>query len=588
MQLDGTCDLLVIGSGVGGLASAVSAARHGHDVLLIEKNACLGGTTAVSGGGFWIPNNFLARQAGVEDSFDKARDYIRAQANSPVHSDLIDAYLRAGDEAMRYFHENTALKFVYSHSPDHHTETPGGMREGRGAFAAPFDLRELGPLQERIAPSYPEQRLWGMTIPLIEMRYFLSAGRSLASAKVVATRLGRHLLQLLRHGRSTKLVNGGAVIGRLVRAALDAGVHIHTEVRAVSLTIESGAVTGAVVEHEGARRTIAARRGVVLACGGFAHDLARHPTLLSHVRDGAHHVSLSPRANTGDGLRLGESAGGQVETNAVAAVYWMPVSFVPRRDGSKGLFPHSGSDRGKPGYIAVTRAGRRFVSEACNYHQFVLAMLQHAEPPKEPCAFILCDHRAIRRYGLGYAKPFPFSLRPHLRSGYLASDATLEGLASKLGIDAHGLRDTVHSFNTAAAEAQDPAFNKGANAYERAVGDPAHLPHPNLRPLGPGPFYGVRVVPADVGTFAGLKVDASARVLGRDGAPVTGLYAVGADMANIFAGHSPGGGTTLGPALTFGYLIGRDLGQSVSRADVVEPVQRKRSDETSGKASTFS
>jgi succinate dehydrogenase/fumarate reductase flavoprotein subunit len=248
----------------------------------------------------------------------------------------------------------------------------------------------------------------------------------------------------------------------------------------------------------------------------------------------------------------------------------MPVSHVPRKDGSFGLFPHAGSDRGKPGFIAINRSGHRFVSEAAVYHHFVQAMIEASGEHGTPEAFIICDSAAIRRYGLGNAKPFPFPLRPHLDSGYFTRADTVPALAVRLGVDPNALARTVDKFNENAARGSDPEFSKGRNAFERSVGDPSHKPHPNLAPLRKLPFYAVKVVPADVGTFVGLRTDSEARVLDAASNPIARLYAVGADMANIFGGHSPGGGITLGPALTFGYLIGR----SIMKAGVALPANR--------------
>jgi succinate dehydrogenase/fumarate reductase flavoprotein subunit len=305
------------------------------------------------------------------------------------------------------------------------------------------------------------------------------------------------------------------------------------------------------------RTEVRARRGVVLAAGGFPHDLARRRALFRHAPSGAEHWSPAPPGNTGDGLRLGEAVGAAVEDRYPNAAAWVPVSLVPLPDGTFGTFPHF-VDRSKPGVIAVTRNGKRFVNEADSYHDFVQAMVRATEG-EEHAAWFICDHTAQRRYGLGYAKPFPLPLQPYLGSGYLKRGRTLEALAAQAGIDAAGLARTVAEYNGPAASGEDPAFGRGSTAYNRSLGDPAVQPNPCVAPLAKAPFYAVKVVPGDLGTFAGLRGDRHARVLDAEGRPIPGLYAAGNDLASIMGGNYPGGGITLGPAMTFGYIAAQHM-----------------------------
>jgi succinate dehydrogenase/fumarate reductase flavoprotein subunit len=313
-------------------------------------------------------------------------------------------------------------------------------------------------------------------------------------------------------------------------------------------------VAGAVIASPRGEIEIRARRGVVLACGGFPHDPARRRALFPHAPTGAEHWSAAPSGNTGDGLRLGESAGGVVDTSLPAAGAWAPVSRVPRRDGSAGHFAHL-IERGKPGVIAVTRAGKRFVNEADSYYDFMAALFA-VIPPGEPVeAWLVCDRRFIRRYGLGHAKPAPLPLWPALRSGYLKRGRSLPELARACGIDAAAIQATIDEYNAAARDGgRDPAFGRGDTPYNRVQGEPGLEPNPCVAPIERGPYYAVKVVPGSLGTFAGLRTDASARVLDRDGRPIPGLYACGNDMNSVMGGRYPSGGITLGPALTFAYI----------------------------------
>jgi succinate dehydrogenase/fumarate reductase flavoprotein subunit len=319
-----------------------------------------------------------------------------------------------------------------------------------------------------------------------------------------------------------------------------------------------GAVRGAVIETREGRVRVDARRGVVLACGGFPHDHERRRRLFPHAPTGAEHWSPAPPGNTGDGLRLAEAAGARIEQDLPHAAAWVPVSRVRRKDGTTGLFPHF-IDRAKPGVIAVTRRGRRFVNEANSYHDFVQGLNAACGPREEQTAFLLADHRAIRRYGLGFAKAFPLPLAPHLASGYLLRGATPAELAARAGIDPAALQVTLEAYNRDARDGRDPAFGKGSTAYNRFLGDATVTPNPCVAPLDQPPYYAVQVVIGDLGTYAGIRTDGHARALGDRGQPIPGLYAAGNDMASIMGGNYPAGGITLGPAMTFGYIAGCHL-----------------------------
>jgi hypothetical protein len=264
-------------------------------------------------------------------------------------------------------------------------------------------------------------------------------------------------------------------------------------------------------------------------------------------------------------LRLGEAVGAVVETEMPAGAGWAPVSLVPRRDGSVGHFPHL-VERAKPGLIAVTPAGARFVDEAGSYYDFMAALFA-AMPDGAPVeAWLVCDHRFIRRYGLGHAMPAPLPLGPSLRSGYLKRGRTIAELARACDVPEECLVATVETYNRDARDGRDPAFGRGATPYERAGGDPSQRPNPNVAPIVHAPFYAVKVLPGSLGTFAGLRTDAEARVLDARGMAIPGLYACGADMASVMGGRYPSGGITLGPAMTFGFIAGNHMAAAAPRS----------------------
>ena len=553
------CDVLVVGTGAGGLSAAVTARKLGLDVLLVEKDAFYGGTTARSGGWLWIPCSPPARRAGIADSIEAARTYLRHEAGNHFDPERVDAFLRHGPAMVDFFERETAMRFVLGPLfADYHPDAPGGTPGGRSICAEPFDARALGAEKARLRPPLREITFLGMMIGTgQELVHFFNATRSPRSAAVVAGLLTRHARDVLRHGRAMRLTNGNALAGRLAKSAFDLGIPLWTSAPARELVVENGGVRGALVEREGRTVHVRARRGVVLAAGGFPHDTARRRALFRHAPTGAEHWSPAPPANTGDGLRLGEAAGAAIDDRHPNAAAWVPVSLVPWRDGSTGTFPHF-VDRSKPGVIAVTAAGTRFVNEANSYHDFVQAMVAATEG-REHAAWFICDHVAQRRYGLGFAKPFPLPLAPYLRSGYLKRGRTWAELAAATGIDAAALERTVAEFNGPARRGEDPQFGRGSTAYNRSLGDPLVEPNPCVAPLERAPFYAVKVVPGDLGTFAGLRGDAHARVLDREGRPIPGLYAAGNDLASIMGGNYPGGGITLGPAMCFGWIAAHHL-----------------------------
>jgi succinate dehydrogenase/fumarate reductase flavoprotein subunit len=554
------CDVLVAGSGASGMSAAITARYRGLDVLIVEKEPRFGGTTARSGGWLWIPGTSLAKAYGIEETPEQARTYLRHEAGNNFDAARVDAFLSAGPEAVDFFTTRTALRFdmplVF---PDYHAEAPGGAQGGRSMVTRPFDGRGLGDQIKTLGMPLPELTVFGMMLGSgKEIIHFMRATKSLTSAVYVAKRLSRHFMDVLRYGRGMTLTNGNALAGRLAKSTLDLKIPLWLSSPVRELIVENSAVRGARILREGRTIEVRARRGVVLACGGFPHDVARRKAMFPHAPTGAEHFSPGPVGNTGDGLRLAESAGGRVENRLPNAAAWVPVSLTTRKDGSRGVMPHF-IDRAKPGVIAVMRDGKRFANEGNSYHDFVQAMTKAAKPGEEIAAFLICDHKTLRTYGLGCVPPFPMPLGHHLRTGYLMRGATLTELAAKAGIDAKALGETVTQFNAEAAEGRDPAFGKGSRAYNRYQGDALHGPNPCVAPLQDGPFYAIKMVVGDLGTYAGVVTDANARALDADGRVIPGLYAAGNDMASIMGGNYPGAGITLGPALTFGYIAGRHL-----------------------------
>jgi len=555
-----TVDVLVVGTGASGMAAAVTAARQGLEVLVVEKEARYGGTTARSGGWLWIPGTRLATEQGIVEPPGAARTYLRHEATTHFDEARVDAFLENGPKAIDFFTRNTCVQFdMPPVFPDYHAEAVGGQPGGRSMVTRPFDGRALGERVKQLQPALPELTVFGMMLGSgAEIKHFMRAFKSLESFAYVTRRLSRHFLDVLRHGRGMTLTNGNALAGRLARAGMDENIPVWLSSPVRRLVVEHDGIAGAIVEREGRAVQVNARAGVVLACGGFPYDVERRKALFPHAPTGREHFSPSPSTNTGDGLRLAESVGGRVDDTIPHAAAWVPTSVTTRPDGSQGVMPHF-IDRAKPGVIAVTPKGRRFTNEGNSYHDFVQAMVAACEGEPEVSAWLLCDHKALRNYGLGCVAPFPLPIGRHLKSGYLKRGATVAELARRIGVDPATLERTVAEFNEGARRGEDPAFGKGSKAYNRYQGDANVQPNPCVAPLEHGPFYAIRLVVGDIGTFAGLVTDARTRVLDADRRPIKGLYAVGNDAASVMGGNYPGAGITLGPALTFGYIAGMEL-----------------------------
>jgi succinate dehydrogenase/fumarate reductase flavoprotein subunit len=352
---------------------------------------------------------------------------------------------------------------------------------------------------------------------------------------------------------------GNALAGQLLLAADQAGVELRRNVTVQDLVQDNGRVTGVRLQDG---KQLAARRGVVLATGGFGQNAKLRS---EHVPHASSHRSMSPAGNTGDGLNLALSVGAAMRKEYAGAAFWAPVSVLREKDGSETVFPHLIMDRQKPGLMAVNAAGRRFVNEATSYHGFVEGMHRaHESSPSIP-AWLICDAPFLRRYGMGLVRPGGPALGRFIEAGYLKRAPTLAALAGLIGVPSEALAESAAQMNRAAQTGVDEAFGRGASAYDRYLGDPMHRPNPCLGPIATAPFYAIQVWPGDIGTAVGLETDAKARVLDGSGAPIPGLYACGNDMASIMGGTYPSAGITLGPNLTFGYIVGQDLAEQAGR-----------------------
>lgn len=564
---DCTFDIVVIGSGAGGLSTAVAAAHDGASVLVVEKASVCGGASAWSGGWMWTPRTMFAHADGVCEDREAPRTYLRNRLGDEFDDNRIDALLDGAPEMVEFFETQTALQFVPGTAiADIHGDTPGAGTGHRSVGPKPVSLRTLGPdVAALLRRQLYETSFLGMGIMAgPDLQAFLHSTRSVKAFGHCVVRVGKHMIDLATKQRGQQLVNGTALVGRLLRSALDDGVSIRTRTAATSLVTEDARVTGVRLQGPEGSYTAHARAGVVLATGGFTHDMDRRRELFPRYQDpdartNSGHWTLTPETTTGDGITLGESVGGRLTRSLASPVAYCPVSLIHYRIGKVGVFPHI-LDRGKPGVIGVLADGRRFVNEALGYHDYTLGMMEKVPPGQEVCSWLIADSRYMRYLPLGMSKPFPIPTLPYLRNGYLSRGATIRELAETIGVDPDGLEKTVSAFNEGARDGIDPEYDRGTTPFTRGSGDSSNpWPNPSLAPIEHGPFYAVKVIPGSFGTFAGLVTDASSRVLDSRDHPIAGLSAVGVDQASVMGGHYPSGGINLGPAMTFGYLTGRRL-----------------------------
>lgn len=569
-----TYDTVVIGSGAGGLSAAVTAAHHGLSVAVVEKADVLGGATTWSGGWAWTPGTSFARRDGVVEDTEDFRTYLRAVIGEHYQDDNIDAFLDAAPEMVDFFHTQTALQFTPGAAiKDIYGDLPGAGTGHRSVGPAPFNGRKVRPeVRAKLRHQLYETSFLGMGIMAgPDLKKFLSASRGDVRGWFHgARRVLVHMWDMVVHRRNMQMVNGAALVGRLAASADDLGVELLTGTAARELVTDSaGRVTGVTVQGPDGTRALTASRGVVLATGGFPADVELRRDLFPRTPTGQEHWTLAPTEASGDGLRMARAVGAASRTDLKSPAAWCPVSGVPYLNGKVGTFPHI-MDRAKPGSIGVVSTGRRFVNEANGYYDYVDAMFS-AAPDGEPVqSWQVADSTFVRRYPLGMAKPFPVPLFPYVRNGYLVKGRTLRELAEKCGIDPDGLEDTVAEFNENARRGVDPDFHRGGTEFNRYGGDPKVGPNPSLAPVENGPFYAVKVRPGSFGTFAGIAADGRARVLGEDGSPVRGLYTAGNDRASVMGGFYPAGGINLGPALTFGYVAGREMAQGTAQGTAQE------------------
>ncbi|MEV0700285.1 3-ketosteroid-delta-1-dehydrogenase [Saccharopolyspora sp. NPDC050389] len=541
-------DLVVIGSGTG-MAAALAAREQGLDVLIVEKTDYVGGSTALSGGAFWIPASSLLAAEGAVDSPERAENYLRAVVGGTSPDQRWESFLRHGDETVRMLQRTTPMRFMWSKGySDYHPELPGGTAAGRSCECRPFDLAALGAERARLRPSGLKSPL-PMPITGFDYKWMNLMTR-------VPRRGVPRVVRRVSQGIGGKLLGreyvagGQALAAGLYAGVLRAGIPVWTRTSLQRLTAEDGRVTGAVLEQGGREVTVRARRGVVLAAGGFDHNIALRREFQSEALEPG--WSLGNQGNTGDAIRIGREVGADVDLMDQA--WWFPA--VAPLPGAAPLVLLA--ERSLPGSLIVDRHGRRFVNEATDYMSFGQRILERERAGDAVGSmWMVFDQRYRNSYvyaaGLFPRMPLPESW---YAAGIAHSADDPADLARRTGLPVEGLVGSLRRFNELAAAGIDDDFARGGSAYDRYYGDPTVAPNPNLRPLR-GRLHAVRIVLGDLGTCGGLRADGHGRVLRSDDSPIDGLYAIGNTAANAFGATYPGAGATIGQGLVYGLVVAR-------------------------------
>lgn len=545
-------DVIVVGTGGGGFTAALAAHERGLDTLVIESTDGFGGSTARSGGGVWIPNNYALEKAGQSQPEAEVKEYLYEIIGDEVPRERIDAFVENGPAALRFVKEHSAADFTWvPQYSDYYPEATGGKASGRSVEPQPIDGHIIGAELERLTRSYTKAPA-GMVVTQADFRKISLGMRTLRGP---LTMLKVFLTRMITMARGKRMYGMGmAMMIGMRKGLLDRDIPVWYETPLTDLEVKEGRVTGVVVTRDGTEEVLTARRGVILACGGFEHnDEMRKKHQRAPIGT---EWTTGAAGNTGAGILAGEKHG--AELALMDDAWWGPS--IPLPSGPWFCL----AERNLPGSIIVNQAGRRYGNEAAPYVDAVHAMYDSAERTgiDHFPSWMIIDQRYRNRYlfaGLGPRQPFPGRW---LKEGVIVKAGSLEALAEKIGVPADALAETVTTFNDYARTGKDLDFGRGDSAYDRYYGDPRVKPNPSLGVIDQGPFYAVKVVPGDLGTKGGIVTDAKARALRPDGSVIAGLYATG-NVSSAVMGHTyAGAGATIGPAVTFGWIAANDIADS--------------------------
>lgn len=548
---DSSVDLLVVGSGTG-MAAALAAHEQGLNVLIVEKSDYVGGSTARSGGALWLPASRVIDENGGGDTAQRALTYLDAVVDDTAPAQRSSAFVTHVGATVELLRRTTPMRLFWARDySDYHPESPGGSAAGRTCECRPLDTAVLGEYRTRLRPGVMEVKI-PMPTTGADYRWLnLMLRVPRKGLPLIVKRLGQGVGGLLLGRRYA--AGGQALAAGLFAGVLKAGIPIWTATSLQRLTIDDdGRVTGAVLDHQGQSVTVSARRGVVLAAGGFDHNMDMRWKFQSEAL--GEHESLGAETNTGDAIRIAQEVGAAIDL--MDQSWWFPA-VAPLPGGAPKVML---AERSLPGSLIVDQAGNRFVNEATDYMSFGQQILERerAGNPVESM-WIVFDQKYRNSYVFA-ADLFPRMAipAPWYDAGIAHRADDLGDLGRKIGVPESQFVATVQQFNEMAHAGLDSDFDRGRSAYDRYYGDLTVTPNPNLRPLENGPFYAVKMVLSDLGTCGGLRANERARVLREDGSAIDGLYAIGNTAANAFGRTYPGAGATIAQGLVYGYIAATD------------------------------
>lgn len=553
-------DVIVVGSGAGGMTAAITAADQGFDTLLIEASEQFGGTSAMSGGVVWVPANHLMPKAGISDSYEEGLAYLKATTRGEVPEEKLHAYLTHAPAMLRYLEQNTHTAFnaavEYS---DYYPDLPGYKPGARSLDSKPFSRRKLKENDEDIRLPSTRPLFNRISMTAIEAHEMLKSERF--RNFFILWRLLIHFLDIpmrIKGKRDNRMVLGQALAGSLRASMMDRNIPLWLNTRLQELLLEDGRVCGIRACKNGQPVTITARKGVILASGGFGKNAGMRQKYQKHPISGDW-SSANPH-DLGDSITAGEKIGAQLEFMHCA--WWSPSFLLPKGEPESLIIGKS-----MPGCIFVNKAGERFTNEAAPYEDVVKGQYAaNDSSPAIPC-YMIMDGRYREEYALANGRIYPAKIMPdekmpdeYKKPGFIYKADTLDELAQQMDVDAAGLATTIKRFNGFAESGVDEDFNRGGNAQDCYYSDATTgYPNPTLAPIQRPPFYGMLIWPGDLGTKGGLKTDHRGRVLDTGDNIIEGLYATGNTTGSVMGNSYPGAGSTLGPSMTFGYIAALDL-----------------------------
>ena len=556
---DWDTDLLVVGSGAGALTAANTAAELGLKVLIIEKAHLWGGTSATSGGTLWIPCTRHMEQAGAADSHDEAFAYLHGLIGDEVPESRLRAYINNASRMLHFLEDKCGTKFQSVTYADYHMDLEGA-KEHRSHEPLPMTAGQLGPDYLTLQPMHCAAQAFG------RVNWTISEARPMITRRPgwiwtmlkIMTRYYLDLPQRYKTPRDRRLTAGNSLLGQLRRALNERQVPLRLGVSLRELTVENGQVTGALVDYVGQSIAITARRGVILAAGGFEQNDEMRRRNLGEIS--STQWSGSQHNNTGDAIQEAEKIGAALEF--MDSAWWAPCFKFGDEDRARPTF----AERSLPGCMIINQQGKRYMNESASYHVAGGEMMRrHSDECATIPSWFVFDARYRDQYPVGPIFPGPpmldRTLKPSIRD-MLKKGESIAALAEAIGVESVVLDATFNRFNEYAAKGEDPDFHRGVNGYDRYYGDPRNQPNPCLAPLSKAPFYAIKIFPGDIGTKGGILTDENGAALNTDHQPIKGLYAIGNTSASVMGRTYPGAGSTLGPAMTFGYLAAHHAAQN--------------------------